>query len=105
MLSTCSASPPRITQPQRHWLKTSDQPVKKETLLVMIVIKKNFTTYAQKKKTLLFLSEPSPNSLWTPIKLQYHLSYLTAVTLAHPCNMNTQRIDYSPSFKRVFMGR
>ena len=41
-----------------------------------------------------------PYPLWTPSSLQYHLPYITAAALAHP-TLNTPRIDYSPSFRRV----
>ena len=38
MLWTCSAPPPIITGSQRHCLKISNQPVKEETLLVIILL-------------------------------------------------------------------
>ena len=64
MLWTCSMPPPRITYPQHHWLKISDQPVEEETLLVIILLihKRNPFIFARTSNCM------SPNFLWTPIK-------------------------------------
>ena len=61
------------------------------------------------EETLLFLHEPliicPPIPFQLQSSLEYYLPYLTAVAVAHHSSMNTPRIDYSPSFRRVFMGR
>ena len=64
ILWTCSVLPPRITLSQRLWLKISDQPVKEETLLVIILLihRNNPSILA------LTINYMSPNFFWTSIK-------------------------------------
>ena len=70
-----------------------------ETLLVILLIHgRNPSILARVTNYM------SPNPLWTLSNLPNHLPYLTAVALAHP-TLNTPRIDYSPSFKRVCVGQ